>query len=126
MKIFCRIAAVIVCLWSLNFGKTTRQFICYLLNIQDSHGPQSYHYRSSFLYLQNHLITKLVTLQVFDHQSMTANKILLRNFQCKSKLIVYLQHERYKNKIRFNRVTYYIIYGAEIPGPNITNQLQSI
>ena len=86
MKNFRKIAGVIVC---SNFGKKTRQFICCFLDVQDSHNPHSYPYHSLSRYLQNHLLINLVTQQVFALQSRTGNEILLRDFQCKSKLIVY-------------------------------------
>ena len=75
-------------------------FICYFLGVQDSHNPRSCYYHSLFRYLLIHLLINLVTPQEFAHQSGTASKILLSNRQCKSKLIVYLQPERYKKKTR--------------------------
>ena len=81
---FKRIAGVIVCLWSYNFSKRARQFICYFLDVQDSHNPLSYQYHSWFCYVQKHLLIKLVKQQAFVHQSGSDNKIVLRNCQCKS------------------------------------------
>ena len=100
--LFCRlvcIAAVIVCLWRSNFCKRTRQFICCFIDGQDSHNTHSYHYHHLFRYLENHLLINLLTPQVFRHQSGTAKKLLLKNCQCESKLTLYLQPERYKNKV---------------------------
>ena len=99
---FRRIGAVIVCLWSSNFGKRNRQFICYILHTQDSHNPHSHHYPSLFRYPHNHLLINLVTPQVFAHLSWTANKILMRKCQSNSKLILYLQPELYKDKLGTN------------------------
>ena len=106
VNIFRRVAAVYICLLSYNFGKRTRQFECCFPDVQDSHIPHSYHCQCLFRYLQINLLINLFTPQVFAHQSGTANKILLRICQCESKLIVYLQPERYKNKVKTNRVTY--------------------
>ena len=121
---FRRIAAVNVCMWSSNFGKRTRQFICYFHDVQDSHNPHSYHCHSLFRYLKNHLLINLVTPHVIAPKSGTANINLPRNSQCESKLIVFLQPERYKNKVRTNRVTYWMFSGAKIPGPTMTYPLE--
>ena len=101
----------------------TRQFICYFHDVQDSHNPHSCHFYSLFCFLQNNLLINHVTSQVFAQLSLTANKILLRNSQCKSKQIVYLQLERYKNNVRINRDTYLMFSGAKIPRPIINYPL---
>ena len=61
---------------------------------------------------------------MFAHVSGTANKILPRNCQRKSKLIVYLQLECYKNKLRFNRFTYKKFSGPKFLGHIITYPLE--
>ena len=121
-KVFRRTAAVIVFLCSSNFDKRTTQFICYFLSVQDSHNPHSYHYYFLFIYLQNHRLMNPLTPQVFVHQLGTTNKILPRNYQCKSQLIVYLQPERYK-KIGTNMFTNYFFSRAEILLSIITYRL---
>ena len=95
MKIFRRIAADIVCLWSSKFGKRARQLILYFLD--------------PFLRSKTNtiLIVIIITLSfVLAHDSRIANKTLLRNYPCNSILIVYLQPESYKSKVRTKKVTY--------------------
>ena len=92
--------------------------------VQAFHNPHRSHYNPLFRYLQSHLVINLATPPVFAHQSGTANKILLRNCQCKSKLIVYLEPEYNRNKLRFIRVIYKKCSGAKFSGPNITNSLE--
>ena len=94
LNIFWWTAAVIVCLYSSNFRKKP-QFICFFLDVQDSGNPHSCQYHSLFHYLQSHVLMNLAIPQVNPHQSASINIILLKNCQCKSKLMVYLHPERY-------------------------------
>ena len=96
MKIFRRIAAVIACLWSSNFGKGTRELICYFPDGQDLHTPHSYHNHSLLRHSRN--LVNLVIPQVFAYQSGTANKIFMKNYQRKSKVKMYLRPEHNKKK----------------------------
>ena len=77
-----------------------------------------------FIYLQNHFHINLVTPQVFAHQSGTDNEILLSKCQCKSKLIVYLEPERYKNKERINKITNWMFSEAKISRSLITYPIE--
>ena len=56
VKIFNRIAVIIVSMRSFSFDKRTRQFICFFHDILDSHNPHIYHYHYLFCQFQSHLL----------------------------------------------------------------------
>ena len=61
-------------------------------------------------HLQKHLPKNLVTPQALTSQSETANLILLRYYQRDSKLIVYIQPERYKKSQNNQRHTLKVVF----------------
>ena len=126
LSFFKIITVVFFCLSGSNFVTRIKRFIQGILSLlllswrPNSHISLKNRKRSLLCYLQEHLLLKIVTLQVFTHHSETAETFYLRNCQYNSKLVMYLVSEWNKNKVRRWRVRYCTLTGAEVSRPFAT------